>query len=162
MLELLDADYTFVNERLAKHYGIRDVAGRSSGRVELTDRNRGGLLGMACVLTADFVSDADQPGAPRQVGAERVLGDNAPPPPPNVPRLADRRQDRRRPDASASDWKQHREKAECSVVPHRMDPLGFGLENYDRWAAGATEIAGQPVDSSGELTNGEKFAGPAD
>jgi hypothetical protein len=161
LLEMLDADYTFVNERLAKHYGIPDVVGQDFRRVELNDRNRGGLLSMACVLTANSYPLRTSPVLRGKWLLAGILGDKVPPPPPNVPSLPT--------DDKPTDGmtlrqrlEQHREKAECASCHNRMDPLGFGLENFDPTGRWRTEIADQPVDASGELPNGKKFAGPAE
>ncbi len=161
LLELIDADYVFVNERLAKHYGIEGVQGNEFRRVELQDRNRGGLLGMACILTTTSYPLRTSPVLRGKWLLAEVLGDKVPPPPPNVPSLPED-------DAPADGLtlrqrlEQHRTKAECASCHSRLDPLGFGLENFDPVGRWRTSIADQPLDSSGELPDGQKFKGPVE
>jgi hypothetical protein len=161
LLELLDSEYTFVNERLAKHYGISEVAGSEFRRVELRDRNRGGLLGMAGILTSNSYPLRTSPVLRGKWLLAEILGGKVPPPPPDVPSLPadDKPVDgltlRQR-------LEQHRSKAECASCHNRLDPLGFGLENFDPVGRWRDEIAGDPVDASGELPGGQKFNGPAE
>jgi len=162
ILTLLDAQHTFVNEELAKHYGIPDVKGANMRRVALTDPNRGGVLGMGAVLTLTSYPLRTSPVLRGKWVLEEILGTPAPPPPANVGLLP--------PDDKPKDnmtFRQrlelHRQKADCAACHKRMDPLGFGLENFDaigRWRS--TEAAGKPVDASGTLVSGEKFTGPAE
>lgn len=166
LLELLDSDYTFVNERLAKHYGIDQadaakVEGPEFRRVALKDRNRGGLVGMACVLTANSYPLRTSPVLRGKWLLAEILGDKVPPPPPNVPSLPE---DDRPTDGLTlrQQLEQHRTKAECSSCHSRLDPMGFGLENFDPIGRWRTEIAGQAVDAAGELPGGQKFNGPAE
>lgn len=161
LLRLLDADYTFVNEELAKHYGIPGVTGPEFRRVSLTDRNRGGILTMASVLTITSYPQRTSPVLRGKWVLEEVLGAQVPPPPPNAGGLPA--------DGANKEGltfrqrlEQHRVKPECASCHSRMDPLGFGLENYDgigRWRA---QMDGKPVDSSGVLNTGEKFTGPVE
>ena len=160
VLDLLDSDYTFLNERLAKHYGIDGVTGPEFRRVALKDRNRGGVLGMAAVLTLTSYPRRTSPVLRGKWVLEELLGTPPPPPPPMVKALPadDRVRDgmtfRQR-------LEQHRKDANCASCHARLDPLGFGLENFDVLGRWRDEIKGEPVDASGELTTGEKFAGPA-
>lgn len=161
LLKLLDADYTFVNEELAKHYGIEGVTGAELRRVPLKDRSRGGLMTMASVLTVTSYPQRTSPVLRGKFVLEDMLGASVPPPPPNAGGLpAD--------DAPKQGLsfrqrlEQHRQKPECASCHSRMDPIGFGLENFDsigRWRA---QVGGQPVDSSGEMSTGEKFSGPVE
>ena len=135
LVELLDANYTFLNERLAKHYGIAGVSGADMGRVALTDRNRGGVLTLGAVLATTSYPLRTSPVLRGKWLLEQVLGGKVPPPPPNVPELAK--------DDPASGQttlrerlERHRSDAACASCHQRMDPLGFGLENFDvlgRW-----------------------------
>lgn len=161
LLEVIDADYAFVNERLAKHYGIDGVTGDGFQRVALKDSNRGGVLGMGGVLTLSSYPRRTSPVLRGKWVLEEILGTPPPPPPPLVKSLP--------PDDRPRDGltfrqrlEQHREKAECIGCHKRMDPLGFGLENFDAIGRWRTEVSGQPVDSSGQMTTGEKFTGPAE
>jgi hypothetical protein len=162
VVELLTADYTFVNERLAKHYGLSQVYGSEFRRVALPDENRRGLLGQASVLTATSYSDRTSPVGRGKWILENVLGTPPPPPPPNVPALKDNGENgkllsmRERMNA-------HRANPVCASCHARMDPLGFALENFDavgRWRARAE--GGQPIDATGATPNGAKFNGPAE
>ncbi|MDB6020482.1 MAG: Protein of unknown function (DUF1587)/Protein of unknown function (DUF1592)/Protein of unknown [Pedosphaera sp.] len=161
LLKLLDADYTFVNADLAQLYGIKGIQGPALQRVSLSDHNRGGILGMAAVLTLTSYPLRTSPVLRGKWVLEQILGTPPPPPPPLVESLPknDKVVDgltlRQR-------LEKHREKPECASCHQRMDPLGFGLENFDAIGQWRTNIAGQPVDSSGVLPGGEKFQGPVE
>jgi hypothetical protein len=159
VLDLLDSDYTYLNERLAAHYGVEGVTGPEFRRVELTDRARGGVLGMAGVLTLTSYPRRTSPVLRGKWVLEELLGTPPPPPPPMVKALP------------ANDrpfngmtfrqrLEQHRKKAECASCHARLDPLGFGLENLDVLGRWRDKIGGERVDASGELTTGEAFVGP--
>jgi hypothetical protein len=160
VLDLVDSRYTYLNERLAKHYGIGGVTGPEFRRVELPDRNRGGVLGMAAVLTLTSYPRRTSPVLRGKWVLEELLGTPPPPPPPMVKALPadDRVRDgltfRQR-------LEQHRKDVNCATCHSRLDPLGFGLENYDVLGRWRDEIQGGPVDAAGELTTGESFVGPA-
>jgi len=161
LLELLAANYTFVNEDLAKLYGLDGVKGDALQRVTLPDENRGGVLGMGAVLTLTSYPLRTSPVLRGKWVLEQVLGTPPPPPPPLVKSLPpnDKPVDglslRQRLEA-------HRKNPECAGCHQRMDPLGFALENFDAIGQWRTNISGQPVDSSGVLPGGEKFEGPAE
>lgn len=161
LLVLLDADYTFVNERLAKHYGIPDVQGKEMRRVTLSDKNRGGILGLGSVLSTTTYPLRTSPVLRGRWVLEDVLGSKVPPPPPNVPTLPE--------DDKVSDGltlrqrlEKHRTKPECASCHARIDPLGFGLEGFDPIGRWRTTINGQPIDDGGKLPSGEQFRGPAE
>ncbi|WP_152052710.1 DUF1592 domain-containing protein [Tautonia marina] len=160
VLELIDSDYTYLNEMLAEHYGIEGVEGSEFRRVALEDRNRGGVLGMASVLTLTSYPRRTSPVLRGKWVLEELLGTPPPPPPPMVRALPadDRIRDgltfRQR-------LEQHREDPNCASCHARLDPLGFGLENFDVLGRWREEISEEPVDASGVLTTGEAFTGPA-
>jgi Protein of unknown function (DUF1592)/Protein of unknown function (DUF1588)/Protein of unknown function (DUF1587)/Protein of unknown function (DUF1585)/Protein of unknown function (DUF1595) len=161
IVDLLTADYTFVNQRLAEHYGINGVYGSEFRRVAVEDPNRRGLLGQASILTVTSYPNRTAPTIRGKWVLEQLLGTPPPPPPPNVPSLKE--------DASAQPvtmrqrMEQHRANPACAVCHRIMDPLGFALENFDglgRWRDSAGPGAG-PIDSSGVLPDGTRFEGPA-
>ena len=159
-LDLLDADYTFVNERLARHYGIPNVRGSHFRRVALADEARGGLLGHGSILTVTSYANRTSPVNRGKWILENVLGTPPPPPPPDVPDLetADGGQALSMREA----MEQHRANPVCASCHRLMDPLGLSLENFDavgRWR-GRGEARG-PIDASGELPDGTPFDGPA-
>lgn len=161
LLEIVSADWTFLNERLAKHYGIAGVTGSQMRRVSLTDPARGGVLSMASVLTVTSYPLRTSPVLRGRWVLDELLGSRVPPPPPNVPSLPtdDTPQDGL---TLREQLDKHRTKSECASCHSRMDPLGFGLENFDAIGRWRTDIAGKKLDSSGQLPSGEKFSGPAE
>lgn len=161
VMSLLDADYTFVNERLARHYGIPDIYGSHFRRIHVADENRRGLLGQGSILTVTSYANRTSPVLRGKWVLENILGAPPPPPPPNVPSLRDNGAGgkiltmRERMEA-------HRANPVCAGCHARMDSLGFALENFDgigRWRA--TE-GSSPIDSSGKLPDGTAFNGPAE
>lgn len=159
LTELLHADYTFLNERLAKHYGIGDVQGSELRRVALTDPNRGGLVTHASVLTASSYPLRTSPVLRGRFVSEELLGSRVPPPPPDAGTLPE--------DDTPKDGltlrqqlELHRTKSECAACHARMDPLGFGLENFDAIGRWRNDLNGQPIDSTGRLPSGEEFRNP--
>jgi mono/diheme cytochrome c family protein len=161
--ELLDADYTFLNDRLARHYGIPNVYGSHFRRVTLSDDTRKGLLGKGSILTVTSYPTRTSPTLRGKWLLENILGAPPPPPPANVPSLKDRGEDGQILSVRQQ-MEQHRKNPACAGCHARMDPLGFALENFDaigRWRA--TSGAGNtPIDSSGVLPDGTKFEGPAE
>ncbi len=161
VLDVIDADFTFVNERLAKHYKIDGVVGPEMRRVKLTDPARGGVLGHAGILTVTSFPHRTSPVLRGRWILEELLGAEVPPPPPDVPVLNERAKE-----TEALTLRQklekHRTKAECANCHNRMDPLGFGLENFDALGRWRTEQGGKPIDTAGVLPTGEKFGGPAE
>jgi len=159
--DLLRTDYTFLNQRLAEHYGIKGIYGNEFRRVALDDPKRYGLLGQASILTVTSYPNRTAPTIRGKWVLEQLLGTPPPPPPPNVPSLKD--------DASTKTltmrqrMEQHRANPACAVCHKMMDPLGFSLENFDglgRWRE-STGIGTGPIDSSGVLPDGTTFDGPA-
>lgn len=162
LLELLDADSTFLNERLAKLYGIDGVTGDTFRRVKLSPAShRGGVLGMAAVLTTTSFPLRTSPVLRGRWVMQALLGSKVPPPPLNTPFLpkTDALKDGK---TFRQQLEAHRANAACAGCHAKMDPLGFGLENFDPVGQWRTQIEGQPVDASGELPGGQKFTGPAE
>jgi mono/diheme cytochrome c family protein len=161
LVDLLDADYTFLNGKLARHYGIDGINGREMRKVTLSDRNRGGVLGLGAVLTATSYPLRTSPVLRGKWVLEQLLGERVPPPPPDVGKL---RQDDKQIDGLTfrQQLERHRTQAECAACHRKMDPLGFGLENFDAVGRWRDTQRGAPVDAGGELPSGEKFAGPAE
>ncbi len=161
LLLLLDSDYTYLNERLAKLYEVPGVQGDTMRRVPLKDRRRGGILTQASVLTVTSFPQRTSPVLRGKWVLEEVLGTPAPPPPPNAGGLSPNDA----PEAGMTFRQRlelHRNKPECASCHSRMDPLGFGLENFDGIGRWRDQIGGVAVDSSGVLENGEKFSGPVE
>ncbi len=160
VLDLLRADYTFVNERLAKHYGIPNVYGSRFRRVTLGDTSvRGGLLGQGSILTVTSYANRTSPVLRGKWVLENILGTPPPPPPPNVPPLPDNHAGGRAL-SMRERMVQHRANPACSGCHQLMDPAGLSMEHFDaigRWRA-RTE-AGTAVDASGGLPDGSTFDG---
>lgn len=170
VLELIDADFTFLNAPLAKHYGISKSGGDKPRplkfrrdefqRVTLANRHRGGILTQASVLTVTSNPTRTSPVKRGRWVLEQILGSPPPPPPPNVPELeADDGQP-----ITAGTLRErmevHRKKAACANCHAKMDPIGFALENYDAIGAYRTQDAGHAIDASGEFADGTRFSGP--
>ena len=158
LLELLSADYTFVNERLARHYDIPGVYGSRYRKVTVDGNQRGGLLGHGGLMMVTSYPNRTSPVLRGKFVLENLLGGPPPEPPPNVPALE-----------TSSDGKiltmreamvMHRENPACRVCHAAMDPIGFSLENYDVVGKWRREFAGQPIDASGLLPDGNTFDGP--
>lgn len=160
ILELLDADYTFLNEKLARHYGIEGVAGDEFRLVPLSDRRRGGVLTQASVLTVTSNPTRTSPVKRGKWVLEQLLGTPPPPAPPNVPALEEK--SRALTGTLRQRMEQHRANASCAACHERMDPLGFGLENFDAVGAWRDKDAEAPIDASGTLPDGRSFKGPAE
>ncbi|MBK9138887.1 MAG: DUF1592 domain-containing protein [Verrucomicrobia bacterium] len=161
LLELLDSDYTFANERLARLYGIGAVGGPELRRVPVNDRARGGVIGMAAVHVVTSYPLRTSPVLRGKWLLESLLGERVPPPPPDVPAL--KVDDHTVTAVSLREQLQlHRQDPTCAACHDRMDPLGFGLENFDVLGRYRAAEGGQPVDASGVLPSGERFNGPAE
>jgi hypothetical protein len=159
VVDLLNADYTFVNERLARHYGIPNVYGSHFRRVTVTKPERRGLLGHASVLTVTSYPNRTSPVLRGKWILENILGTPPPPPPPNVPALEDNGEGGE-PASVRERLELHRRNPACASCHRVMDPLGFALENFDAVGEWRTKEAGQPVDASGQLADGTKVDGP--
>ncbi len=157
--DLLAANFTYVNERLAKHYGIPNIYGSQFRRVSLTDCNRGGLLGQGSILTVTSYPNRTSVVQRGKWVLENLLGSPPPPPPPDVPPLEAKSKDGKLL-TSRQQMEQHRTNPVCSSCHARMDPIGFALENYDGVGAWRSKDAGSPIDAAGKLPDGTLFEGP--
>jgi hypothetical protein len=160
-LDFLDADYTFVNGRLARHYGIEGVSGDQFQRVKLTDHNRGGVLTQASVLTVTSNPTRTSPVKRGKWILENILGTPPPPPPPDVPELREDRESRQS-GSLRERMQQHRANPNCATCHERMDTLGFGFENFDAIGGWRTTDGKFKIDASGTLPDGKSFATPAE
>jgi hypothetical protein len=159
VIDLIDANYTFVNERLARHYGIPNIYGTRFRRVTLADENRRGLLGQGSVLTVTSYPNRTSPVLRGKWILDNLLGTPPPAPPPNVPDLKDAHKGGKVLSVRER-MEEHRANPACATCHRVMDPLGFSLENFDatgQWRA--KEEAG-PVDASGRLADGTEVDGP--
>ncbi len=160
LLELIDADYAFLDEALARHYGVEDVVGPELRRVELGGSPRGGVLGMGAVLTATSLPVRTSPVVRGKWALETLLGDELPPPPPDAGELPEPEEDAA-PKSLRELYAEHRRNPSCAACHDRVDPIGFGLENFDAIGRWRSEEGGKPIDASGVLPGGESFDGPA-
>jgi len=178
ILELIDADFTFLNEPLSRHYGIADTMGNWSNqkvmrpggqpirgekfvRVSLSGRERGGLITQASVLTVTSNPTRTSPVKRGRWVLEQILGTPPPPPPPNVPELVEG------PQAELTGtlrqrMEQHRTNPNCASCHARMDPIGFAFENYNAIGAFRQKDGEFPIDPSGTLPDGKSFQGPTE
>jgi hypothetical protein len=156
VLDLLTADFTFVNERLAKHYGIPYVYGSHFRRVTLTDDARRGLLGKGALLMVTSHADRTSPTVRGKWILENVLGTPPPPPLPNVPPIESGSET---PRTLRERLERHRASATCAGCHKVMDPLGFAMENFDAVGSWRTRDAGLPLDASGQLADGTSING---
>jgi mono/diheme cytochrome c family protein len=160
VLDLLTADYTFVNERLARHYGIPNVYGSRFRRVTLPDENRRGLLGQGSMLAVTSYPNRTSPVLRGKWILENILGTPPPPPPPNVPTLKENSEGGKVLSVRER-LEEHRKNPACATCHRVMDPLGFSLDNFDATGEWRTkEAVGVPVDASGQLADGTPVDGP--
>src|SRR5579871_1384519 len=160
VVDLLRANYTFVNERLARHYDIPNIYGERFQRVEFPDGRRGGLLGQGSILTVTSYGNRTSPVLRGKWLLEMILGTPPPPPPPDVPPLKEKNEIDH-PLSVRERLEQHRQNPACASCHVRMDPLGFALENFDGIGKWRTAEDGVPVDASAALPDGAKFEGIA-
>ncbi|MCH5377330.1 MAG: DUF1592 domain-containing protein, partial [Planctomycetes bacterium] len=159
ILDFLTADFTFVNERLAAHYGIAGVQGNDFQRVTLPPAQRAGLLTQPSILTLTSNPTRTSPVKRGKWIMENILGTPPPDPPPNVPALKETQQSK--PDATLREQMvMHRQNPVCASCHLQMDELGFGFENFDAVGRWRDEAKGKPIDATGKLPSGERFAGP--
>jgi len=157
ILDFVDADFTFLNERLARHYGIPGVKGDQFQRVHLTGDQRGGILTQASILTVTSNPTRTSPVKRGKWILDNILGTPPPPPPPDVPVL---KEGKELTGTLRQRMEQHRANPSCAVCHQRMDPLGFGFENFDAVGAWRTLDGKFPVDPAGVLPDGKSFKGP--
>ena len=158
VLDLMTADYTFVNERLAQHYGIQDIYGTRFRRVQITDDARRGLLGQGSILALTSHAERTSPVVRGKWVLENILGTPVPPPPPDVPPLKGN-QEGQKPKTMREQMAEHRANPVCASCHKTMDSIGFAMENFDAVGAWRTTDAGNPIDASGELADGAKING---
>jgi mono/diheme cytochrome c family protein len=161
VLTLLTANYTFVDERLAHHYGIPDVLGTRFRRVAITDDNRLGLLGQASILTLTSTANRTSPVARGKWVMQVLLGSPPPPPPPNVPALVEAGEDVS-PHSVRQRMEAHRQNPACVSCHKVIDPIGFALENYDPTGSWRSTDDGVKIEASGRLFDGTPLNSPAD
>ena len=159
ILDLLTANYTFVDETLAKHYGIPDILGTRFRRVEVTDERRKGLLGHGSVLTLTSVANRTSPVQRGKWVMITLLGSPPPAPPPNVPPLKEN-EENMKPQSVREKMEGHRKNEPCRSCHQLMDPLGLALENYDAVGQWRLKDAGSPVDANGKMYDGTPLDGP--
>ena len=155
--ELLTANYTYVNERLARHYQIPNVYGSHFRRVTFADGKRGGLLGQGSILTVTSYPNRTSPVLRGRWLLDNILGAPPPAPPPDVPSLQEKAGDR--PRSIREQMEAHRKNPSCAVCHVRMDPLGFSLENFDALGKWRTSVDAMSIDASASLPDGTKFEG---
>jgi hypothetical protein len=159
ILELLTADYTFIDGRLARHYKIPNVVGNRFRRVAVTDETRRGLLGHASILTVTSYPTRTSPVVRGKWILDNLLGAPPPQPPPEVPALKENTDDVK-PLPLRARLQEHRANPTCAACHATMDPIGFALENFDAVGAARMYDSGQPIDPSGQLVDGTKLEGP--
>jgi mono/diheme cytochrome c family protein len=157
--ELVSANYTFLNERLAKHYGIPNIYGSNFRRVVSSDGMRAGLLSQASLLTVTSYPNRTSVTMRGRWLLANLLGAPPPPPPPNIPLLKEAGANGQ-PKALRQRMELHRQNPACASCHQRMDPLGFSLENFDADGKWRAEADGAPVDATATLPDGSRFDGP--
>jgi hypothetical protein len=160
VLDLLTADYTYVNERVARHYGIPNVTGANFRRVTLPEQRRG-ILGHGSILTLTSIADRTSPVMRGKWVMEVLLGSPPPPPPPNVPALEETKgtTETGRPLTVRERMEQHRSNPQCTSCHRVIDPLGLALENFDATGKWRIRDGGMNVDTSGQLFDGTSITG---
>lgn len=163
VLDLLRGDYTYLNERLALHYGIRDIKGSRFRRVQLTDSNRFGLLGKGAVLMVTSYPNRTAPVLRGEFILDRIMGTPPAEPPPNVGTLKENQEGKRQ-RTMRELMADHRRASSCNGCHGLMDPLGFALDQFDAVGQYRTKdrFAGAPIDASGQLPDGTALQGPED
>lgn len=158
--DLLSANFTYLNQRLAEHYGVPGVYGSQFRRVTLKDTNRGGLLGQGSILTVTSYPNRTSVVQRGKWVLENLLGSPPPPPPPDIPSLEAHSKEGVQL-TMRQQMEMHRSNPTCASCHARMDPIGFSLENYDGIGAWRAKDAGSAIDASGKLPDGTAFQGPA-
>jgi hypothetical protein len=162
ILEFIDSDYTFLNEKLATHYGISGVSGPNMRKVQLKDRTRGGVLSMASVLTVTSQPGRTSPVKRGKWVLEQIVGDPPPPPPPAVEPLPEQGASGTAGMSLRQLMERHRQDAVCASCHTKMDAIGFGFENFDAIGRWRTSDNGAALDTAGTLPGGVSFNGPTE
>ncbi len=157
--DLISANFTFLNQRLAQHYDVPNVYGSQFRRVNLTNDERGGLLGQGSILTVTSYPNRTSVVQRGKWVLENLLGGGPPPPPPDIPALEAHAKDGRQL-TMRQQMEQHRANPTCSSCHSRMDPIGFSLENYDGVGKWRAKDGNSVIDTSGKLPDGTQFQGP--
>ncbi|HEX2364436.1 MAG TPA: DUF1588 domain-containing protein, partial [Bradyrhizobium sp.] len=160
VMDLVTTDYSFLNERLATHYGIRAIYGSHFRRVTFTDRTRGGLLGQSSLLTITSYPNRTSVTMRGRWLLANLLGAPPPPPPPDIPALQDAGRDGQ-PRSLRERMELHRKNPACASCHQRMDPLGFALENFDALGKWRSTSDDAPIDPSASFPDGTRFEGIA-
>ncbi len=160
VVDLLNADYTFVDERLASHYGIPGIHGTQFRRVAIQEDARRGLLGQSSFLLVTSVANRTSPVARGKWILENILGSPAPLPPPNVPPLKEN-EGAPLPTSLRARMEEHRKNPTCAACHKIMDPIGFSLDNFDLIGTWRSSELGAQIDATGQLVDGTKLDGPA-
>jgi hypothetical protein len=158
VVDLLRADYTFVNERLARHYGIPGIYGSRFRRVKVTDEPRKGILGKGSMLAVTSHAERTSPVLRGKWVLENIVGLPVPPPPPDIPQLKPA-EEGQKPKTLREQMAEHRTNPTCATCHKVMDPVGLALENFDAVGAWRTHEAGAPIDASGQLADGSAVDG---
>jgi hypothetical protein len=158
VLDLLTADYTFVNERLARHYGIPNVYGSRFRRVPVPDQARRGLLGQGSILLVTSHADRTSPVVRGKYVLDNLLGTPPQPPPADVPPLKEKADDGK-PHSLRERMEDHRASPACAGCHRTMDPIGFALENFDAVGAWRSRDGASAIDASGQLADGTPVDG---
>ena len=162
IITVMDADYTFVDERLARHYGIPNIKGSFFRRVALAkDDPRRGVLGKGSVLMVTSAANRTSPVQRGQWVLENLLGSRAPNPPPGVETNLDQKADASKAKTLRERMELHRSQTVCASCHSIMDPIGFSLENFDLVGKWRQLDEKSPIDATGELVDGTKLDGPA-
>jgi Protein of unknown function (DUF1588)/Protein of unknown function (DUF1585)/Protein of unknown function (DUF1592) len=161
VLDFMNANYTFVNERLARHYGMKGIYGEGFRRVTITDENRFGLLGQASILSVTSLPTRTSPVNRGKWILTNILGTPPPPPPPNVPALKTSAESGK-PSSLRERMEAHRANPYCAGCHKVMDPLGFALENFDAVGQWRDTDEGAKIDPSGTMYEGTKVTKPSD
>ena len=162
VIDLLDADFTFVDERLARHYGIPDIHGSRMRRIALApDDPRRGLLGQGSILTVTSAANRTSPVTRGKWVLENLLGVPPPNPPPGVNTNLDQTAAQTKPTTLRQRMELHRSSPVCASCHRVMDPIGFSLENFDHTGKWRARDAGAPIDATGSLVDGTRLNGPA-
>ena len=159
VMEMLTADYTFVDGRLARHYRIPNVVGNRFRRVAVTDESRKGLLGHASILTVTSFPTRTSPVVRGKWMLDNLLGAPPPQPPPDVPPLKENTEEEK-PLPLRARLQEHRTNPTCAACHATMDPIGFALENFDALGVARRTTAASAIDPSGQLLDGTKLDGP--